>query len=110
APVIRGVTVNRSGNTINLVITGYSPAREVTQAVFAFNAASGQTLQTSASSITVDVNTLFGNWFQDPNNGQFGSVFTLTQPFTVTGNINSVIPTKVTLTNRPGSTSFDISN
>ena len=108
APVIRSVTVNRSGNTLNLVITGYSTAREVTQGVFAFNAASGQTLQSSASSITIDMNTLFSNWFQDPNNSQFGSVFTLTQPFTVTGDVNAVIPTKVTLTNRTGSTSFDI--
>jgi len=32
----------------------------------------------------------------------------LTQPFTVTGDVNAVIPTKVSLTNRTGSTSFDI--
>jgi len=108
APVIRSVTVNRSGSTINLVVTGYSTAREVTQGVFTFNAASGQTLQPSASSITIDMNTLFGNWFQDPNNSQFGSVFTLTQPFTITGDVNAAIPTKVTLTNRIGSASFDI--
>ena len=108
APVIRSVTFNRSGSTINVVVTGYSTAREVTQAVFGFNAASGQTLQPSASSITIDMNTLFGNWFQDPNNSQFGSVFILTQPFTVTGDVNAVIPTKVTLTNRLGSASFDI--
>lgn len=108
APVIRSVQVNRSGNTLNVVVTGYSTAREVTQAVFNFNAASGQTLQSSASSITVDVNTIFGNWFQDPNNSQFGSVFILTQPFTVQGDVNAAIPTKVTLTNRVGSASFDI--
>jgi Putative Ig domain len=108
APVIRGVQVNRSGSTINIVVTGFSTAREVTQAVFNFNAASGQSLQASASMITVDVNTLFGNWFLDPNNGQFGSVFILTQPFTVQGDANSVIPSKVTLTNRLGSASFDI--
>jgi len=108
APVIRSVTVNRSGSTINVVVTGYSTAREVTQGVFAFNAASGQTLQPSASSITIDMNTLFGKWFQDPNNSQFGSVFTLTQPFTITGDVNAAIPTKVTLTNRIGSASSDI--
>src|SRR5206468_620014 len=58
APVIRSVQANRNGNTINLVVTGYSTAREITQAVFAFSAASGQALQPSASSITVDLNTL----------------------------------------------------
>jgi hypothetical protein len=54
------------------------------------------------------MNTLFGNWFQDSNNSQFGSVFILTQPFTITGDVNAVIPNKVTLTNRTGSASFDI--
>ena len=92
APVIRSVTVNRSGNIINVVVTGYSTAREVTQGVFGFNAVSGQTLQPSASSITIDMNALFGNWFLDSNNSQYGSVFILTQPFTITGDVNSVIP------------------
>ena len=108
APLIRSVSVNRSGGTLNVVVNGYSTAREVTQAVFAFSAASGQTLQSSASSITIDVSTLFNTWFQDPNNSQFGSVFILTQPFTITGDVNAVIPTKVTLTNRIGSASSDI--
>jgi hypothetical protein len=103
APVIRSAQVNRSGNTLNVVVTGYSTAREITQAVFAFSAASGQTLQSSASSITIDLNTLFGSWFQDANNGQFGSVFIFTQPFTVQGDVNAVIPTSVTLINRIGS-------
>jgi Putative Ig domain len=108
APVIRSVQVNRSGSTLSLVVTGYSTAREVTQAVFAFNAASGSSLQAGASSISVDMSTLFGNWFQDPNNGQFGSVFVLTQPFTIQGDVNAVIPTSVTLTNRVGSASSTV--
>ena len=103
APVIRSVQVNRNGTTLNLVLTGYSAAREATQAVFSFNAASGQSLQSAASSITVDVSTLFGNWFVDPANSKFGSVFIYTQPFTIQGDINSVIPISVTLTNRLGS-------
>jgi hypothetical protein len=104
APVIRSVQVNRSGSTINIVVTGYSTAREVTQARFAFSAASGQSLAPSASSITIDANSLFGNWFVDPANSQYGSVFIFTQPFTIQGDANSVIPTLVTLTNRVGST------
>ena len=101
--MIRSVQVNRSGNTINVVVTGYSTAREVTQAVFAFNAASGSSLQAGASAITVDVSTLFGNWFQDANNSQFGTVFVFTQPFTITGDVNAALPTSVTLNNRVGS-------
>ena len=106
--MIRSVQVNRSGNTINLVVTGYSTAREVTQARFVFNAASGQTLSPSASSITVDTNTLFGNWFLDPANSQFGSVFIFTQPFNIQGDATAVIPATVTLTNRVGSTDATI--
>jgi Putative Ig domain len=109
APVIKSAQVNRSGSTINIVVTGYSTAREVTQAVFAFNAASGQTLSPSASSITVDTNSLFGNWFVDPGNSQFGSVFIFTQPFTVQGDATAVIPASVTLTNRTGSVTANIS-
>jgi hypothetical protein len=109
APVVKSVQVNRSGSTINIVVTGYSTAREVTQAVFSFNAASGQTLAPSASSITVDTNSLFGNWFVDPANSQFGSVFIFTQPFTVQGDATKVIPASVTLTNRTGSVTSNIS-
>ena len=100
--------MNRSGSTINIVVTGYSTAREVTQARFAFNAASGQTLAPSASSITIDANSLFGNWFLDPANSQFGSVFIFTQPFTIQGDATAVIPATVTLTNRIGSADANI--
>jgi hypothetical protein len=103
APVIRSVQVNRNGSTINVVVTGFSTAREVTQARFAFSAASGQSLPSSAASITVDTNTLFGTWFLDPANSQFGSVFIFTQPFTIQGDATAVIPASVTLTNRVGS-------
>jgi hypothetical protein len=108
APIIRGVQVNRSGNTVNVVITGYSTARELTQAVFGFSAASGSTLQSTASSITIDTGSQFNTWFQDANNSQFGSVFVYTQPFTVQGDVNAVLPSSVTLTNRVGSASFQI--
>jgi hypothetical protein len=109
APVIRNVQVNRNGNTVNIVVTGFSTAREVTQASFAFSAASGQTLAPAASSITVDASSLFGNWFLDPSNSQFGSVFIFTQPFAVQGDATAVIPVSVTLTNRVGSANVNIS-
>jgi hypothetical protein len=108
APVIRDVQFTRSGSTITFAVTGYSTSREVTQATFAFSAASGQTLQSSASSITVDVGALFVTWFQSPNNSQYGSQFVLNQPFTVTGDVNAVIPVSVTLVNREGSVTFKL--
>jgi hypothetical protein len=105
APVIRSAQVTRGSNTISIAVTGYSTAREVTQAVFQFQAASGQSLQQAASSITVDVGSLFGGWF---SSSPQGSQFVFTQPFTVQGDPNAVIPVSVTLTNRIGSTTFAI--
>jgi hypothetical protein len=108
APVINNVTVTRSSNSVTLAISGYSTSREVTQAVFAFAAASGQTLQSTASSVTVAVDTLFGPWFQDATNAAYGSQFVFTQPFTVQGDPTAVIPQSVTLVNRVGSTTYTI--
>jgi hypothetical protein len=109
APVISNVQVTRSSSGISVIVTGYCTAREVTQAVFSFKAASGQTLQTSASSITVDVSSLFGTWFQDSNNSQYGTQFIFTQPFSVQGDPTAVIPVSVVLTNRIGSVTANIS-
>ena len=108
APVVKGVQFTRSGNSITFAITGYATSREITQATFAFSAISGQTLQTSASSITVDVGTLFNTWFQSASNSQYGSQFVLNQPFTITGDVNAVVPVSVTLVNREGSTTFKL--
>jgi hypothetical protein len=108
APVITSVSLTRSGGALSLRITGYSTTREVTQAVFAFSAASGQTLQQGASQITVPVDTLFRTWYQDPANSAYGSQFVLTQPFTIQGDANAVNPQSVTLTNRIGSVSAPV--
>ena len=108
APVITAVRVTRTSTAINVIVSGYSTAREVTQATFTFGASAGQTLQAPASSIAIPVESLFTTWFQDPANGAYGTQFVLTQPFTVQGDPNAVIPQTVTLTNRVGSTAFRI--
>lgn len=108
APVILSVQVTRASGSVSLVVSGYSTAREVVQAAFTFAAASGQSLQTSASSISIPVENLFSSWFQDPANSPYGSQFVLTQPFTVQGDASAVIPQTVTLSNRVGSTSYSI--
>ncbi|MDX1978674.1 MAG: Ig domain-containing protein [Bryobacteraceae bacterium] len=102
APSIQNVTATRNGGTISIQITGYSTAREVTQAAFTFAAAPGQTLQTST--ITVPVEESFNRWFQDPASVQFGSVFLFTQTFNISGDASAVTVQSVRLTNRVGST------
>ncbi|MGO9260804.1 MAG: hypothetical protein ACLQU1_31525 [Bryobacteraceae bacterium] len=51
APVIANLQFTVTGNTLSIVVTGYATSREVTQAVFTFSAAAGQTLQTAATSL-----------------------------------------------------------
>ena len=109
APVIRSTSVSRSSTGISIQITGFSTAREVTQATFTFTAAAGQSLQPGASQITVSLDTLFGSWFQNPANNDYGSQFVLTQPFSVQGDPTAVLPQSVTLTNRKGTVTASLS-
>ena len=108
APVITSVQLTRSSGSINVVVSGYSTAREVVQATFAFGASSGQTLQSTASSVSVSVETLFGNWFQNPANSAYGTQFVMTQPFTIQGDPNAVLLQSVTLMNRVGSVTYQV--
>ena len=110
APVIKSVQVTRGSSTITLALTGYSTALEVTQATYTFSAGAGQSLQSTASSISIDVTSLFNTWFQSSNSAQFGSQFVFTEPFNVAGDPTAVIPGTVTLTNRVGSATFTVTN
>jgi hypothetical protein len=106
------VLVTRDGSggcptgQICIQITGFATAREVNQATFTFSAAAGQTLQSTSTSFTVDVSNLFKAWFASST---IGSQFIFNQPFTVQGSAASVIPLAVTLTNRVGTTTSNIS-
>lgn len=106
APVIQSARIIRNSGGFNIEIVGYSTAREVTQASFTFSAGPGQTLQVSQIAIPVD--TLFGNWFQDSTHNGTGSQFDYTQPFTIQGDATAVIPGSVTLTNRVGSATANV--
>jgi hypothetical protein len=105
APVISSAQFTRSANTITISVIGYVTARDVTQAVFAFSPAAGQTLQPGSSSITIDTQSLFGNWF---GSSDMGGQFLFTQAFTIQGDVASVIPVSVTLKNRLGDISAEI--
>jgi hypothetical protein len=106
APVISKATVSRSGSTLTVQVTGYATSREITQAVFTFTAASGQSLATS--SFTVPLDSIFTPYYQNAANAAYGSQFVYSQPFTIQGDANSVIPQNVTLTNRAGTTTAPV--
>jgi hypothetical protein len=107
APVIARASFARTANGFAVQITGYCTSREITEAVFRFRAASGSTLQ--QAEVKVAMEAVATAWYGDPASQPFGSQFTFTQPFTIQGDANAVIPVSVTLTNRLGNDSADIS-
>jgi hypothetical protein len=100
APSITSVTaaVNSTGFTVT--IDGFDPTRAVTQVVFTFAAAAGSNLQ--ASTVTVSATSLYTSWYQSAASIPFGSQFSFTIPFTVTGNVQSITSVTVTLVNPTG--------
>jgi hypothetical protein len=100
APVPTTVTATRNSTGFTVTIIGYVTDREVTQAIFTFNAAAGSTLQTT--SLTVPVDTLFSAYFGGAGAIPFGGQFTFTQPFTVNGNVLAVGSVTVTMVNKIG--------
>ncbi len=101
APVITQVTATRNSTGLTVTVTGFSPPRDMSQAIFTFTAAAGSTLQTS--SVTVPVSSIFTPYFTGASASQFGSMFLLTQPFTVSGSAQGIASVSVVLVNSVGS-------
>jgi hypothetical protein len=98
-PTISSATATRTSSGFTVVITGFVPDREITSAIFTFNPAPGSTLQTTT--LTIPVDQVFSQYFSGPG-AAFGSQFTLTQPFTVQGNSQSIASVTITLVNKLG--------
>jgi len=103
APKINSVQVVRTSGGFNVLVTGYSTPRQVTQATFSFTGASGSNLQTTQ--LTVSLDSAFTTWYGGTTSAQFGSGFLYTQPFQVSGNTSAIASVSVTLSNATGSSS-----
>lgn len=100
-PVISAVTATTTSSGFQVVATGFSNTREVSQAVLVFTPASGQTLQTTG--LTVPLTSFADTWFQGSTSDQYGSQFILTLPFTVTdGSASAIGSMSVQLVNSQG--------
>jgi hypothetical protein len=97
-PVITSVQTSTTSGGFTVAITGFTPTREVTQAVFQFNPASGANLQTT--SLTVNIGSLFAPWLTGSQ--VVGSQFLYTQQFTVQGKTSAIASVTVTLANTQG--------
>ncbi len=90
----------QSGNSVQLLISGYSTARSVTQLALQFTGMTGTNLQTTQQ--TVDVASAFTNFYSDPGSRVFGSQFTLTLTLTINGDPNALQTVSVTASNSRG--------
>ena len=86
APRLLGAAISaRTANTITLQVGGYSTNRSVTQADLEFAAVAGENLGTQR--ITLNVEAAFLGWYANPQSIPFGSLFTLTIPLTLEGDL-----------------------
>jgi hypothetical protein len=108
APVLTSVSLNRSGNTLTVTVEGYSSTRDMTSALFNFTPAAGQELQDPQ--LTVDVATDFSTWYAQQSSIQYGSAFTYTQAFDLSGDASAVGGVSVTLTNSVGTSNVVTAN
>ncbi len=100
APTITSLSFSTSGSTLTVLVTGFSTTREILSAAFTFTPAKGASLD--QNTITITPVSLFQTWYATPGSVQFGSAFTYTQLFTLSGNATAVAGVGATLTNSAG--------
>jgi len=100
APVISKVSAAATAGGFTISVVGYATSRSVTQALLQFTPAAGATV--SSTSFTIPTTPLFTTWYGSTAAAPFGSQFTFTQPFTVSGSTTSLTSVSVTLTNAQG--------
>jgi hypothetical protein len=101
APVVKTISMTQTGGQLTVAIQGFSNTRELTQASFVFTAAPGSS-KINNPDVTVDVGKYFANWFSSGDSTQYGSTFTYTQVFSISGDAANIGSVQVTLTNSVG--------
>ena len=109
APVVLNASITtRTATGFTLLVSGYATSRSVTRMNISFTARSGEVLDTS--SLTLNVESAFLAWFQSSQSVPFGSLFSISVPLTLTGDIrgenlslsDTITAVAVTLTNAAG--------
>ncbi len=101
APVLRAVQIGAiTGASFELLITGLSTARDVSQLTLQFTPAPNANLQTT--SLAVNCEASFGAWYQSQTGIGFGSQFTASVIVNVSGPANAVQSVSVTAANSHG--------
>jgi hypothetical protein len=101
APQITNVQVGaRTANSVELLISGLSTPRQVSQFNLQFTPAQGSSLQTA--NLFVNTDAPFSAWYQSQAGISFGSQFTASVIVNVAGDVNAVQSVAVTASNSRG--------
>jgi hypothetical protein len=104
APVIKSLQVGtRTANSIELLLSGYSTARALTQINLQFTPASGANLQTT--SLSLNAESAFNSWYQSAASQTVGSQFTASITILVNGSLTAIQSVSATAANAKGSSS-----
>ncbi len=96
-PAISSVKLSQTSGGVTVVVSGYSSTDDMISGVFTFNLSSNATI--TANYISVPVSFYFEPYYATTASYATGSEFTLTVPFTVTGNPNDLVGVSVMLIN-----------
>lgn len=83
--ILSAIVASRAASTITLQVSGYSTARSVTQIDLAITGVAGENVSTQRLSVPVE--SAFLGWYSGTASGQFGSLFTVTIPLSLTGDV-----------------------
>jgi hypothetical protein len=100
-PAVKTLAVARAGTQLTVTLQGFSNTRELALARFEFTAAAGAPA-IAAPDVSVPVAAIFAGWFGAADSIQYGSTFTYTQTFNISGSAASIASVQVTLTNSVG--------
>jgi len=103
APVLTsGSLANQTNAGFDILLAGYSTPRDMNSVSITFTAAPGATIN-GGSQFTLDVSSLFTNFYQSARSTAGGSTFTgLTIPITLSGDVTAIGSVTVTMTNSFG--------
>jgi hypothetical protein len=80
--IISAQVASRSASGLTLLVSGYATGRSIQQMEFEFVPITGLSLTTSRFTMSSDA--AFSSWYQSTTSQQFGSLFTVSIPFTGT--------------------------
>jgi hypothetical protein len=89
APRLLNVSISaKTTTTLTLLVSGYATSRAVTGMELRFTPNSGENVSTTQLSLNVE--SAFIAWYQSQASQAFGSLFTVTIPLTITGDVKNV--------------------